>query len=69
MRCNSTDLEPQSNNGVECVLVLPETETYTPGTTAVHIQRSCTVTPNQNQVQAGRYAGGESEDELDGAAV
>lgn len=57
VRCNSLDLEPQSNS-VECVLVLPETETYTRGTTGVHSQRSCTVTPNQTQVQAGWNAGG-----------
>lgn len=58
VRCNPTESEPQSDNGVECVLVLPGTETYTRGTTAVHSQRSCTVTPNQSQAQAGRYAGG-----------
>lgn len=52
VRRNSSESEPQSDNGVECVLVLPETETYTGGTTAVHSQRSCTVTPNQSQAQA-----------------
>lgn len=49
--CNATDCEPQSQNYVECVLLLPVTETYTRGTTAVHSQWSCTVTPNQNQVR------------------
>lgn len=62
--CNSTHSEPQSNNCVECVLTLPLTETHTRGTTAVHSQWSCPVTPNQNQaqavmqVEAGREGGG-----------
>lgn len=51
--------------------MLPVTETYTRGTTAVHSQRSCTVTPDQNQAQAVTQveAGRAREDEPSGAAV